>query len=204
MKKLLLIILLIVGCSQTPSIYPYYQDKYGDLNLEGLPLEEIKNAKKPSPIEEAQTHWSIGFYVDRFDEPTGEKYVWGHTNGVFSNSATTNSDLYVTFIIDKKNVSIKLYEYGRNHPVKSGGSYDVIYKQNDNKHYGSGFLGSDQLKLDRKDGMEVVKMFIKGDEVQFYIDEFMGHSQSEYKFTINPTFFDYYFNQLLIEENERN
>ena len=199
MKKLLLIILLILGCSQAPSIYPYYQDKYGDLNLEELPLEEIKNAKKPSPIEEAQTHWSIGFYVDKFDEPTGEKYVWGHTNGVFSNSATTNSDLYVTFIIDKKNVSIKLYEYGRNHPVKSGGSYDVIYKQNDNKHYGSGFLGSDKLKLDRKDGMEVVKMFIKGDEVQFHIDEFMGHSQSEYKFTINPTFFDYYFNQLLQE-----
>ena len=126
MKKLLLIILLIFGCSQAPSIYPYYQDKYGDLNLEELPLEEIKNAKKPSPIEEAQTHWSIGFYVDEFDKPTGEKYVWGHTNGVFSNSATTNSDLYVTFIIDKKNVSIKLYKYGRNHPVKSGGSYDVI------------------------------------------------------------------------------
>ena len=197
MKKLMLLALLIVGCYQAPSIYPYYQDKYGDLNLEELPLEEIKNAKKPSPIEEAQTHWSIGFYVDRFDEPTGEKYVWGHTNGVFSNSATTNSDLYVTFIIDKKNVSIKLYEYGRNHPVKTGGSYDVIYKQNDNKHYGSGFLGSDKLKLDKKDGLEVVRMFIKGDEVQFHIDEFMGHSQSEYKFTINPTFFDYYFNQLL-------
>ena len=45
--------------------------------------------------------WKIGDYVNDFNEPTGEHYVYQRIHGRFSNSATANSDLLVRLIIRK-------------------------------------------------------------------------------------------------------
>ena len=70
MKKLLIIALLIVGCAT--------------INIEQLPLEEIKNAKKPTT-----SMWYMGgHYVDEYGDEVGKAYFKGSTEGYFSNSAT--------------------------------------------------------------------------------------------------------------------
>ena len=69
MKKLLIIALLIVGCAT--------------INLEQLPLEEIKNAKEPT-----ESIWSMSHYVDEFGDYGDVGYIKGSAKGYFSNSAT--------------------------------------------------------------------------------------------------------------------
>lgn len=45
--------------------------------------------------------WRIGNYIDDFDEPTGEHFVYTLIRGQFSNSATSNSELSVKMIFRK-------------------------------------------------------------------------------------------------------
>jgi hypothetical protein len=45
--------------------------------------------------------WKIGDYVNDFNEPTGEHYVYQRIHGRFSNSATANGDLLVKIVIHK-------------------------------------------------------------------------------------------------------
>ncbi len=49
--------------------------------------------------------WRIGEYVNDFDEPTGEHYVYQTMLGKFSNSATAGSDLLVKLIIHRESQS---------------------------------------------------------------------------------------------------
>lgn len=66
--------------------------------------------------------WNIAYYVDDFGEPTKKGYIRNpsYIRGTFSNTATQNSDLNVRFLIDSAtDVSIMLYEYAGNNPVKA-------------------------------------------------------------------------------------
>lgn len=59
--------------------------------------------------------WRIDYSVDDFNQPTDEWYITEdeYLVGTFSNSATTNSELYANVMVDlDDNVMIFLYEYG--------------------------------------------------------------------------------------------
>ena len=70
--------------------------------------------------------FSVGYYVDEFNQPTNDGYVCNDTYvvGTFSNSATSDSQLYVQVLADKSDITIFLYEYGRS-LVKNSSSYYV-------------------------------------------------------------------------------
>jgi hypothetical protein len=119
--------------------------------------------------------WSNGFYVDSFGERTKNGYI-ANTNmikGVFSNTATTNSKLNVDFIIGSSNdISIKLFEYAGNNPVKS--SYSILYSIKVQDKDGDrvtlhGFNSSDRIKLEKKDAKKLHNIFLKGGNVKFRI-----------------------------------
>ncbi len=64
--------------------------------------------------EASSSAWVLDYYVDEFRLPTDEPYV---TNaepiiGIFSNSATTDSDLLVSILVDEDGLAIMLDEYG--------------------------------------------------------------------------------------------
>ena len=134
MKKLVSVLLAILVCSLSFSAIA------ADYSfLEGMSLEELialeselesritaaKNAAGASDPTNTGI-WQIKYYVDEFKNPTTEGYITTkeYVEGTFNNSATTNSKLYVIWLIDKDDVALKLVEYGRN-VVKS--SYDSTY-----------------------------------------------------------------------------
>ena len=64
----------------------------------------IKDSIRLAKIDELGD-WRIGEYVNDFDEPTGEHYVYQTILGKFSNSATAGSDLHVRMIIRRESQS---------------------------------------------------------------------------------------------------
>lgn len=58
--------------------------------------------------------WETEYYVDDFGEPTGESFQYFDVVGVFSNSATTNSDCGFLIKHDEgDNYSVSIYPYNR-------------------------------------------------------------------------------------------
>jgi len=104
--KRLIILLLIVGCGEKP------QTEIKESSLDSLGI------------------WELNYFVDEFGDAANSGYITtSHlVNGTFSNSATTNSILSVRFIITEYSVAIKLYEYGRNHPVTVSKNYPKEYE----------------------------------------------------------------------------
>ena len=54
--------------------------------------------------------WDISYYVDEFNQPTEDAYIYSTTAfpGTFSNSATTDSLVYAHIAVDKDDISILL------------------------------------------------------------------------------------------------
>ena len=95
---------------------------------------EIEIKKEDKKIDLSNTIWKIGNYVDEFGDAIGKKYISARAKGVFSNSATTNSALRVDFMIEDR-ISLQLYEYDNNHPVRAVSSkeYKVLLKHDNEK-----------------------------------------------------------------------
>ena len=75
-----------------------------------------------SANSEEYGNWSLKYFVDEFGDKTDNKYIiisdW---DGSFSNSATQGSLLNVSMLIASSYLNFpyfKLYEYGRNNPLK--------------------------------------------------------------------------------------
>lgn len=152
-----------------------YKEKYGEINSESN--------------SGSNGIWKINYYVDSFGDPTNEGYI---TNsdiivGTFSNSATTDSELGVSFLItNKDDIAIKLYEYMNNNPVKDDGLYVVSIKDSSNKTYSlNAFNSSDRLVfsesgfydetgnklLEKSHAVMMWKLLIKGEELKFNIQK---------------------------------
>jgi hypothetical protein len=57
--------------------------------------------------------WQVVVTTDEFGDPTGESVSRIFCKGVFSNSATSNSELIVKFVNWGDAMTLDLYEYGR-------------------------------------------------------------------------------------------
>jgi len=122
--------------------------------------------------------FSVGYYVDEFNAPTSDGYVVNDAmfTGTFSNSATTDSTLYVQLLADTEDIMFFLYEYGYNE-VKNPSSryvdeYEIIMKRNDGtKHELSGtiYCGGDRLVIDEPYRPAVLEALKSGEPVSFYI-----------------------------------
>lgn len=128
--------ILLCGCGVSNTQYESLKrehEKLQEVNAktnEELSLYKRKFGEMPviDPQNDRFGIWSINRYVDDFGEQTGEGYVSATVYGTFSNSATTDSELTVLFLIDYNTIRIKLYEYSRNHPMKSDGIIDFKVK----------------------------------------------------------------------------
>jgi len=58
--------------------------------------------------------FTLKYYVDEFGDPTDNAFLFNMVEGVFSNSATTNSRLSVAILISKGEIGLGLFEYGDN------------------------------------------------------------------------------------------
>lgn len=49
--------------------------------------------------------WNVGYYIDEFDDPTGEYFIYYLTTGYYSNESTTRSPCEVRVIADVYNIA---------------------------------------------------------------------------------------------------
>lgn len=141
--------------------------------------------------------WQLNYYVDDFQQPTSEAYVSNknYFTGTFSNSATTNSKLLVTFLADADNIAVFLYEYGR-HQVKNSSSYNVdkytiSMKTADGTVYkltGTVYCGGDRLIIDDRYNSTVLKALNSGENISFHIVD-SEHTTTSYLFTVETNNF---------------
>lgn len=81
-------------------------------------------------VAQDSSNFVLRYFVDEFGDPTRDSYLLGKAEGVFSNSATTNSKLNVSIILSQYEFGIVLYEYG-DYKVKSENTYTVSIKTSD-------------------------------------------------------------------------
>ena len=139
-------------------------------------------------LKSNQSNWTINYFVDEFGDKSKDKYVTNERiiRGVFSNSATENSNLSAQFIIEKSMlVYLKLFEYAGDNPVKSiiESGYKVKVKYSDSlvaDIFAKNI--SDRLKFNQTDSKKLINIFSKPGKVQFSILEISEYSHSTYKF----------------------
>ena len=162
--------------------------------FQALVDESVKNDElmKPTPTptpSEKSSVWTIGDYVDQFDTPTGENFIGTKNDikGTFSNSATTDSLLNISILIDEDGVGFRLYEYGDN-PVKGyysdGHFYDIWTFVNGEKKWMNGKLykGSSTIHLTDRFVEQFLNYLKSGSEVKMYLSD--STSNATYSFTI--------------------
>jgi len=108
MKKVTLVLVTIAGfvtlmsCNTTPETVAT-----SVVATETVSAEEVK----AEPVVEKGPAWEKSFYVDDFGDPTEDSYMSVQVEGVFSNSATENSELTAVLMVDGDFLNIQLYEY---------------------------------------------------------------------------------------------
>lgn len=158
-----------------------------------------KEAEEKERIRKANYNntgiWSVLTYVDDFGEPTSQRYIRTVISGTFCNSATQNSELAAKLLIDNYNdMSIMLYEYASNNPVKaySEESYKILIKDENGKRLESWATNtSDRLQLREDFSKELHYSLKKGGSLKFKIIEY-DTPINTYSFTIDKA--DWYEN----------
>ena len=142
-------------------------------------------------------NWELSYYVDEFNEKTSNAYIYTKEiiEGVFSNSATTDSRLYVTIAVDKEDISIFLYEYGshqvKNYSSRSRQEYEILLKTEDGKKYeirGLIYPGGDRVYIAEAFRDTVLSALKSGGKISFYLVE-SDYTISEYLFSVETTNF---------------
>ena len=174
--------------------------------LKKIEKEELIEKKKKEAEEKERIRlaninntgmWSVRHYVDEFGEPTKEGYITNTSTikGQFSNTATQDSRLNVDFLItNSSKISIQLYEYAGNNPVKaySADSYRVLIQDKDGKRYKLTATNySDRLTFNKSSSRKVHGILMKGGMIKFKIVE-IDTPTTEYDFTISNA--DWYDN----------
>ena len=185
-------------------------DRYSD-EMSDYPFDEKAEQIKKG-IEEAERLanlnntgvWEIRNYQDRFGEETNIGFITNKEiiSGQFSNSATTNSELAVIFLIDgmdnyarssknpdDKHIAIQLFEYGRAHPVKSYGSSSKYYSVSVRSGSGQtlelgGINQGDRIYLQsniKNIWGPFKEMITSGEAVSFVIEEDSGSGRYMFK-----------------------
>jgi len=141
--------------------------------------------------------WRIAHYVDEFGEPTKQKYITNKSliRGTFSNTATQDSKLDVCFLISNlSDISIQLYEYAGNNPVKAYSSkfYTVLIQDTEGKRIKLGAINySERLSFNKVGSRKVHRVLLKGGEIKFRIKE-DDTPTTQYEFIISKS--DWYDN----------
>ena len=196
---------LIMSCLQNP------HDQSADLSTEDslkialkdslrkmeLAIEDSLRQAKRDSIEAALAYanrpWKISYLSDEFGYSTNEKCIVTQSDGLFSNSATSNSYLFAQIIITKIRTGILLHEYNRSKPpakfIDSRWQKGTLLMRNSDGRtlklpvVDSNWGHSGGLRFGGTLHPEIVKFFKASDgSIEIYIKD---NFSSEYRFSIN-------------------
>ncbi|MBR2340385.1 MAG: hypothetical protein IKA74_06095 [Clostridia bacterium] len=156
----------------------------------------------PTTTEEnSSIFWRSGEFIDEFERPTGEKYIFIVSYGKFTNSSTAESNLKIELQVTKDSFAIMLWEYGN--ILVTGTSYGpknfsiTVLDQNEIKHYYSGQMPSygTRIYIDNLHREDLLSLLNESGEIKFYI-EYSEYTKSSYLFTVSTTGFSSLYSQL--------
>ena len=168
----------------------------------GQKIDSLKGSENDANTENTGA-WVVKHYIDEFNQPTENGYITtnNYLEGAFSNSATTDSLLYVVPLFDEK-VSFKLAEYGKNIVkgyMSSGTDYKfTILSPNGEKYNMTGILrnGADRVTLDSKYTPYFYDILNENGTVKVLVTE-SDHPATKYYFEIpDSSFFNNAYLQL--------
>jgi hypothetical protein len=163
----------------------------GEANNAGETLSlPIENAESTASDETVK--WALMYYIDDFKEPTEKWYIKNEESfwGTFDNSATENSELAVTILVDEDVLSIVLYEYG-DRQVKNTFfdyqiDYDVKIRVPDHDDFETtGFMYASGDSGDR--------IFIESPGKDFIIDALQANNEIKFSIESKNSTYDKYF-----------
>lgn len=93
--------------------------------------DSIALAKSKEELNAIFGKWEVKSFVDNFGDPTKDKYLVSFMEGKFSNSATSNSYLFVEILMTKKSAGIFLKEYDVTRPAQKFTSSVQIQMKNE-------------------------------------------------------------------------
>lgn len=167
-----------------------FSDKCNSTRLfEEEEKEEIDDYASNESTIKGTGMWNIRYYVDSLGENTREKYISNENimRGSFNNSATQGSKLNIKFLIsNSSDISIQLYEYAGNNPVKasSSESYIVLLQDKNRSRMTLRAVNySDRLSFDKINSKKIHKALLKGGVLKFFIKE-IDTPTTQYNFTI--------------------
>lgn len=179
-------------CSLCGDTYEKYESALGHTTSEGT----------CSRCGESFGSWEMAFYVDEFNNPTNQAYI--RTSdvlyGTFSDSATTDSTLYVRILIDTEDIAIKLLEYGH-YEVNAYTSTDykiTILDDSGKKHYTTGTMYKNGERIYLAD-WTLVNLLQDNTQLKIYIQENSKYGvNSTYLFSVsngnfNSVYHDFYY-----------
>lgn len=123
--------------------------------------------------QEVKYVWSKQYYVDDFGDETSEPYVMNvpFFEGVFSNSATNNSNCQFKFLIDDKDVNLMMYEYN-SHQVKGKEKYSCqLRADNGYEAKFTGEMWSDRVSFDSAGKQAILNCLKTGQNFKLRINE---------------------------------
>lgn len=141
----------------------------------------------------ADNIWRLSYYVDEFGLPGSTAYLQNRDYfvGTFNNSATSKSELKVRILVDKQEISFKLYEYGsslvKNSSNRNLENYKIIMldsQKNKRTFDGLMYTNGDRVKLYWiADNAKVLNALMENGSVSFYIEK-KDRPTTNYTFTI--------------------
>jgi hypothetical protein len=135
--------------------------------------------------------WQQKTYVDDFGDPTDEKYSTVITEGKFSNSATTNSELLVKSVMSNSekglSMTIYLYEYGSNKANFSSAFGSLKIKdQAGNVHSVKAYQGKDgYLYFTEEEAIQLITLLESNKVLKCRYDEVSKYGNSSYSFVLS-------------------
>lgn len=154
--------------------------------------------------------WVLSYYEDEFKEPTDECYITNsnYFEGTFSNTATTDSKLYVQVLVDKTCFSIKLLEYGKNIVENSSANtvvnYTITVKYDDgekSKIYADMQPGDDKITMDSPYGYYLASKLKENNAISFYICE-SKRTTTNYLFSVTSENFQEIYDEQFLDSTD--
>jgi hypothetical protein len=141
---------------------------------------------------EKKTYWEVYNFINNSNDETDKQYILFHTEGVFSDSNTSESNLIVEVLFTKTASGIFLHKYdSSNSPLtfKEGAKIDL------KNEFGGTLNFYSNYKWNQEGGLRVSGTACK--KFRDYLDQSFGEVKvviennysSSYKFTINTTGF---------------
>ena len=174
----------------------------------GSELYEMGKISDSVEVSDLGSFWELQYFVDAFKQPTDEAYITNKRalNGTFSNSATVDSRLEVSFMVyeydTELEIAIMLMEYGRNPVVNSSNrnivNYDILMRTSDgNTHEVTGTMyeGGDRIFIDLNHQQTVIDALSGSGEVVFRIIQ-SNRTTTSYLFTVESSNFANMYTEL--------